>query len=137
MACACNNSNCTQNRKSVRCGHGSYSMYVNHRCRCDLCRAANAKVGRDRYEAHRLPKPDVCGCGNADCQRRTRRTVVHGLSCYFAHKCRCAICVRGMREYQQNRRAKLRQAKSVTATITPATIEAPEMGVFGEKFLSA
>jgi len=28
--------------------HGTYSAYINKKCRCDLCRAANAKKERDR-----------------------------------------------------------------------------------------
>jgi len=110
MACTCGVPTC---KKSVaRCAHGSYSMYVNHGCRCSACREANAAVGRKRYEKVRKPKPDSCGCGNPTCERRTRREVKHGLSAYFAHDCRCLACVTAMREYQQKRRATRRAAKA-------------------------
>jgi hypothetical protein len=38
--------------------HGKYSTYMNYRCRCDLCRAANAKykAGRARAERRELKK---------------------------------------------------------------------------------
>jgi len=99
--CACGNTTCTQASITLRVGHGHYSFYTNHNCRCSLCRDAY-RLYRQRY---RQPAVQQCGCGNPTCSRKTRREVVHGLSCYFRHKCRCATCRAGMREYQQQRRA--------------------------------
>ena len=102
--CACGITTCTQGSATLRVGHGHYSMYTNHRCRCLLCKDAY-RLYRQKY---RKPVVQQCGCGNPTCTRKTRRAVVHGLSCYFRHKCRCEVCRAGMREYQQNRRTWLR-----------------------------
>jgi hypothetical protein len=106
--CACGNPTCTQGSVSLRVGHGHYSFYTNHNCRCDLCKDAY-RVYRQKY---RRPAVQICGCGNPLCGRRTRRQVAHGLSCYFRHKCRCETCRAGMREYQRNRREWLRAVKA-------------------------
>lgn len=106
--CACGNPTCTQGSTNLRVGHGHYSFYTNHNCRCDLCKAAY-RVYRQKY---RQPAVQQCGCGNPSCGRKTRREVVHGLSCYFRHKCRCETCRQGMREYQQQRREWLRAVEA-------------------------
>ena len=111
--CACGNTACTQGSRTLRVSHGHYSMYTNHQCRCDLCKAAY-RAFRQRY---RQPAVERCGCGNPTCTRKTRREVQHGLSCYFRHKCRCATCMEGMREYQRNRRAAVRASKAAQGLI--------------------
>ena len=107
--CVCGNATCTQQSIVLKVKHGDYSMYTNHKCRCPECREA-FRLFRQRY---RRPVVAVCGCGNATCTRKTRRRVVHGLSCYFRHKCRCDICMTAMRDYQRDRRARLRAAEAL------------------------
>jgi hypothetical protein len=118
-SCACGNPTCTQGSKSVTTPHGRYTRYTNHNCRCEPCVEAY-RVFRQRYRVEQVTQ---CGCGNRFCQRKTRREVKHGLSCYYRHKCRCKICVTAVRDYQRAYRAQ-RRAESTT----PQTL----MEVFAE-----
>jgi hypothetical protein len=111
--CACGNPTCTMTAKTVRTPHGKYTRYTNHNCRCEPCVAAYREF-RTKY---RVVKPEVCGCGNTRCTRRTRREVKHGLSCYFRHKCRCDVCNSAMRAYQRDRRARLRAESATPMTL--------------------
>jgi len=137
--CACGNPVCVQGSQTLRVSHGHYSMYTNHQCRCDLCRTAY-RLYRQKY---RVVPVEQCGCGNATCTRKTRREVQHGLSCYFRHKCRCGVCMEGMREYQRNRRAAVRAAKAGNGLVpTNAAadlvriLQSPEMARFITKIIS-
>lgn len=137
--CACGNTTCTQGSKTLRVTHGHYSMYTNHNCRCLPCKAAYREF-RQRY---RQPAVQVCGCGNVACERKTRRQVQHGLSAYFRHKCRCEVCMTGMREYQRNRRAAMRAAKAGNGIVpTEAAadlvriLQSPEMARFISNIIS-
>lgn len=123
QSCACGNPVCVQQSKVMRVTHGHYSMYTNHKCRCAECREAY-RVYRQRY---RKPKVTACGCGNANCQRRTRREVTHGLSCYFRHKCRCGVCMTAMRNYQRERRARLRAETRQRREALVASISANDL----------
>jgi hypothetical protein len=121
-SCACGEPTCNRNVKVIRTPHGRYTRYLHHNCRCDLCVAAY-----EEFRAScRVPKPEVCGCGNPRCTRRTRRAVQHGLSCYYRHKCRCTICVTAVRDYQRAYRAQ-RRAES-----NPAPAPLTLMEVFAE-----
>jgi len=114
--CACGNPACRLMSKVVRTPHGTASRYTNHRCRCEPCAEAY-RVFRKRYLVQR---PAVCGCGNTSCTRHTRREVKHGLSCYFRHRCRCVTCKTAMRDYQRERRERLRgESEPVAVTMYP------------------
>jgi hypothetical protein len=42
--------------KGPRAEHGSFAMYRHKKCRCNLCKAANAKMSRE-YKARRKLRP--------------------------------------------------------------------------------
>jgi len=130
LPCACGNPGCEQGATVIRSAHGTVGRYLRHKCRCEPCTVAHQKY----RVSLRLPEVTVCGCKNPSCTRRTRRAVTHGLSCYFRHKCRCGVCMEGMRAYQRERRARVR---SVAATVSPATATALEVGVLGSENTTA
>lgn len=70
--------------------HGKVSSYTHGKCKCAECRGAFAAYMR-AYRGHHA----------------TRSKYVYG--------CRCFRCTRANREYQAQRRLRLRQAKPVKA----------------------
>lgn len=60
-------------RKRRRVQHGTRSAYVNDRCRCDRCRAANAKWHAERREKAPRDKP---GQAVLSAQRSARDTLI-------------------------------------------------------------
>ena len=76
--------------------HGTLGGYTNHRCRCDACRAANARHFREAKA------------------RRSREIPahVHGTpNGYGNYKCRCAACTTAWAEVTLERRHR-REAKA-------------------------
>lgn len=81
--------------------HGSYSTYVNYRCRCGMCRAA-----ANAYQ------------GEAKRKRRAARVMVGGrlvapgayvrhgdYSTYVNYSCRCVPCTTARTQRERDRRA--------------------------------
>lgn len=50
-------------RKAVRWGHGTMTGYASHKCRCELCRAANAEAGRQHRRRKAALKAEARGDG--------------------------------------------------------------------------
>lgn len=72
--------------------HGTWTGYVHHRCRCDDCRAANARE-HVRLRAQRTPE-----------MAREHGTY----STYNNYGCRCPLCAAAAIEYQRCQRARRR-----------------------------
>lgn len=73
--------------------HGA-SKYVNHACRCDICRAANTQRVAERRAARanaKMPPPE------------------HGAAAYSNYGCRCEICRAANAENGKARRERLRR----------------------------
>lgn len=62
--------------------HGTHNMYLTYKCRCDLCREAEAEYNRKRLGWNKRAPP------------------IHGTrTMYEAYKCRCDSCKEAMKEY--------------------------------------
>jgi hypothetical protein len=70
-------------RAENRPEHGTYNCYDKHRCRCDLCRAANAAR---HLEARRRRRQAV--------EAGTVVITKHGTSTYTNWGCRCEVCIK-------------------------------------------
>jgi hypothetical protein len=68
--------------------HGTMNGYINHGCRCDLCRAANTEYCRVRRIERDLAPNDP---------RHGRWTT------YFNYACRCVRCKAAHNEYEHQR----------------------------------
>lgn len=66
----------------------NYSTYQNHKCRCDVCRAANAEYVRARTAKARDRRRLVEAGGG----RNVVDGIKHGEAGYRNHHCRCDIC---------------------------------------------
>lgn len=78
-------------RKGV---HGTLVMYVNHKCRCELCRAANAEYCRG-YKRKKFGYKE-----------KPRTGMVHGTTnAYRYYKCRCDLCRAANAEMSRRRGA--------------------------------
>ena len=73
--------------------HGTRHAYVNLRCRCDQCKAAQADYMRDLRKALRQREPEI-----------------HGTTGYSNYGCRCETCrkanAKSQRQYRKNRKAR-------------------------------
>lgn len=67
--------------------HG-HSGYINYRCRCDICRAAQTEYVRNRRRAAALKRVLVEASGG----QYVVEGVKHGASTYSNHSCRCEVC---------------------------------------------
>lgn len=76
--------------------HGSYSTYVNHKCRCDSCREAARDYQRGRDGAPRK-------------RGRPPKEIVHGTVAGYNKKCRCEECTAAVREVSRKRRAAMKE----------------------------
>lgn len=75
--------------------HGNYSTYVNHKCRCDACRAAHSAWQRQR-RAQRIVEADSY-------------TLAHGThNTYTNWGCRCDDCRAGHAAYFRRYRRRTR-----------------------------
>lgn len=83
--------------------HG-YSKYTNEKCRCDVCRRANAEhVAQRRRERVAITA-----------QKGVPEGVVHGANAYLNWGCRCAIC-RGARSEADRTRYLAKKAEASSA----------------------
>ena len=67
--------------------HGTYGRYHKGRCRCDACRAANARRGRELRRDRKA--------------RRAAAQFKHGASAYCNWGCRCETCTAAFAERQR------------------------------------
>lgn len=90
-------------RRFIPAPHGVYSTYVNHRCRCTLCKAANTARSERLRRARGAPPRAVF---LASLER------THGRIATYNDGCRCDDCRRAAREYRALMRAnaKVRQS---------------------------
>lgn len=81
--------------------HGTSTRYTHYKCRCDLCRAANAQRARN---------------GRVNRQKRLDQVeIAHGVSGYRNWGCRCSVCTEAnttytapsVRQYQMRNRDKV------------------------------
>ncbi len=99
--------------------HGTPNAYNNYRCRCEPCKAAQARKMKARYEQNML---DRCSCGalkrkvSAHCQEcyERDREAAHGTESRYRgpHNCRCSLCREASRAGRQRRRKRSRERAS-------------------------
>lgn len=77
----------------------NYSTYINHRCRCDVCRAANTA-----YYAKRRAERAAGIVGNG-----LPAPKEHNESTYTNWGCRCDVCREAWRIASARRRARKNQ----------------------------
>ncbi len=75
--------------------HGSYSTYVNHKCRCPECKADNTRYHKEAREARK--------------NRAIPLGTQHGFSTYTNWGCRCVTCCKGKRDHQRRYRKGRRE----------------------------
>lgn len=66
----------------------NYSTYINHRCRCEICRAANTAYVLARRAKARARRLLVEAGGG----RYVAAGITHGAGSYRNHACRCEVC---------------------------------------------
>ena len=82
--------------------HGTYSAYARRGgCRCDLCWAAKAAYVRESRKAAGMArvKAELAG------KTYIRTGIVHGVSGYQNHGCRCLVCTFAKAEHTKRRKA--------------------------------
>lgn len=80
--------------------HGSYSTYVNKKCRCDECREA----AREYQRTKRGTQPDGDGVYR---RGRKEKALEHGTYTGYQKGCRCEQCRAALSEYSRSRRVGL------------------------------
>ncbi|WP_037164973.1 hypothetical protein [Rhodococcoides fascians] len=82
--------------------HGSISTYTNHACRCDECKAENARVQAEFRSAQRAKRIVIDG-------DFFHPEANHGTStAYNAYGCRCRVCRAGHATVKRERAVRAR-----------------------------
>lgn len=84
--------------------HGTYSTYVNRKCRCDECREAARTYQREASEKRRGGVPAKRG--------RPAKPIEHGTFYSYQKGCRCDDCKTAQREYYKSRKVGLPEGDS-------------------------
>lgn len=88
--------------------HGTYTAYNRWKCRCVHCRAANARVSRERNERKAAQQGRK--------RRQQKKVPDHGTRSRYTspvYRCRCDDCVQANRDYQAERQRLVRAGISL------------------------
>lgn len=81
--------------------HGLRSTYVNHKCRCELCRKANAEYKVNKVRDNVRTRASQSN----ESLSETTDSIVHGLPVsYEWHGCRCDECTQAAKDNWANER---------------------------------
>ena len=79
--------------------HGSRYTYVKLKCRCDLCKEANAQYKRDKTAYYASLQASYSGEGASANAQGVLDRITHGLpSSYDWYQCRCYACTKAYEE---------------------------------------
>ena len=86
--------------------------YTHHRCRCDVCRAANSAYASNLRRSNS--------------EKLTEQAFDHGLSGYTNHCCRCDVCRAANSAYNRDHhlayKEKIAKRRMAASGVDPATI---------------